>query len=111
MTLPALLPTLPAHNHPWSPNIHHAVQIIGDLYRSACSVLASGNFDLHRIQHHHTAVIDEALPLLLKLEEHRSDEDSSGQLDSWLQTCVQLFGELLVKLAEAEESTYGVCVL
>ena len=111
MALPAELPILPVSEQPWSPHVHNAAQIVGDLYSGACSVLGSGNFNLHCIQHHFKAITDEALPLLLQLEDHTSRHEPGGdQLDPWLQACALLFGELLVKLAEAESTICNMCV-
>ena len=110
MVLPAELPILPVSEQPWSPHVYNAAQVVGDLYSGACSILETGNFNLHRIQHHFNAITHEALPLLLQLEDDTSGQEPSGhQLDPWLQACALLFGELLVKLAEAESAICDMC--
>jgi hypothetical protein len=112
MALPATLPVLPGSDPLWSANIVHAAQITSDLYQSAYDVLASGNFDLHRIRYHYNAITDEALPLLFEMEGCVAEEGSNGsQLDSWLQTCALVFGQLLVKLMEAEGVIQNACVI
>ena len=104
-----MIPPLPATDQAWPPSIHHAAKILGDIYNTASNVLASGNYDLHRIQYHHNTIIDDALSLLLEVE--KSSSNDGEQLDLWLQACVQIFAELLVQLAEAEEQISGVCVI
>lgn len=98
------LPPLTTLTNEISSNAASACRIVNDLYGNARRLLASENFDVHRVRFQHQLLIQTALPLLTAMEESAGDE---GISDDWLQTVAQLFGELFGQLMEAEEKALG----
>lgn len=100
------LPPLPprSDNQPYHPNVYKSVQIASDIYKRAFNLLASGNFDLHRLKHHIDAVVENALPMLVLLDDVRNDHQVSYE---WPHTCaallLQLYGELLAARKSASD--------
>jgi hypothetical protein len=97
------LPSLPTERQ-WSSNLHTVAQILQDMYRTANLVLANGNFDVQRLRLQQETLIEDAIPLLLDTEKSAEDEELP---ESWLRSCVQKFGALLVQLCEAEHTATG----
>lgn len=98
------LPALPDFQL-WSPNVHNARKSLQDIYNAANLALSGGNFDVHRIQYHQSAITDNAIRILLDLEACSEDE---GLPQSWLLECGERFATLIIQLAEAEHTATGV---
>lgn len=98
------LPDLPRRTTPWSSNVYEANILLRELYRKPLELVQSGNYNLHRIEHHRTLVLEEAIPLLLEIEEAAEDE---GLSMSWVESCAECFARLLVELDNAEVSASG----
>jgi len=100
-----LLP-LPRSNTPYSPNIHNVAQILHSHYETTRAVLSSGNHNKHRLQHHAHLIFNDALPLLLALEEEVRVDKS---LMDWLQDVAEQFLGLTMHLLnlEAEADNEG----
>jgi len=103
MSLPSL-PSLPLNDTPHSSNIHNAAQILHSHYETTRAILSSGNHNRHRIQHHAHLIFDDALPLLLVLEEEvRKDK----ALVNWLQVVSERFLGLTTHLLDVEAEAGG----
>jgi hypothetical protein len=102
------LPLLPATETPWSPNISNAFLQLNSIYSTASTYLESGSVEPHRLDQYATAVVGDAFPLLLLLDE--SAEEESLNL-SWLENVSNLYVELLVLLDENLERTKGEYVI
>ena len=102
----ARLPPLPATETPWSPNIRNAFLQLNSIYSTASAYLESGSVEPHRLDHYATAIVGDAFPLLLLL-----DECAEGLNLSWLENVSNLYVELLVLLDENLERTKGEYVV
>ena len=96
------LPPLPSSDTPYSSNIYNVAQILHSHYETTSAVLSSGNHNRHRLQHHARLIFNDALPLLLALEEEIETDQS---LTVWLQDVAEQFLELTTRILnlEAEE--------
>jgi hypothetical protein len=93
------LPSLPLNDTPHSSNIHNAAQLLHSYYETTRAVLSSGNHNRHRLQHHAHLIFNDALPLLLVLEEEvRKDK----ALVNWLQDVSERFLGLTAHLLDVE---------
>ena len=99
------LPPLPVTDTPWSSNVYNVANVLQDLYRTANAVLSHASPDIHRLQFHQDSLINDALPLLLALEENA---DVEGLPRSWLEDCVGHISDLLIRLCETEREVTGV---
>jgi len=104
----ARLPPLPATETPWSPNIRNAFLQLNSIYSTASAYLESGSVEPHRLDHYATAVVGDAFPLLLLLDECAEEE---GLNLSWLENVSNLYVELLVLLDKNLERTKGEYVV
>ena len=93
------LPSLPPSDNPYSSNIYNASQILHSHYETTTAVLSSGNHNRHRLQHHAHLIFNDALPLLLVLEEEVREE--KVMLD-WLQDVSERFLGLTTHLLDVE---------
>jgi len=82
------LPPLPSSDTPYSSNIHSVTQILHSHYETTRAVLSSGNHNRHCLQHHAHMIFDDALPLLLVLEEEVREDK---YLMEWLQDVAEKF--------------------
>jgi len=100
------LPPLPRSDTPYSSNIYNVAQILHSHYETTRAVLSSGNHNRHRLQHHARRVFNDALPLLLALEEEVRTDQS---LTVWLQDVAEQFLGLTTHILnlEAEEDDEG----
>lgn len=98
------LPPLPLRETPWSSNVYDADHLLQDFYRRPIEVLANGNYNLHRIQHYRQSVLEDAIPLLLEMEDAAADE---GIPLSWLSDIAEHFARLVVELEFAIQSASG----
>ena len=100
------IPSLPSGSsgHHWSSNVIHTIQILQDILTSARSVLSRGDQDIHRLRWHQTNILTHALPLLQDIQECAEEE---GLSPGWMHGCVELFGNIIVELANAELSAKG----
>ena len=102
------LPLLPATETPWSPIIRNAFSQLNSVYSTASTYLESGSVEPHRLEQYATAVVGDAFPLLLLLDESAEDE---GLDLSWLEHVSNLYVELLVLLDENLARTRGEYVV
>jgi len=102
------LPLLPATETPWLPNIRNAFFKLNSIYSTASTYLESGSVELHRLDQYATAVVSDAFPLLLLLDESAEEE---GLDLSWLENVSNLYVELLVLLDENLKRTRGQYVV
>lgn len=96
------LPPLPQRNTPWSSNVHQANSLLCELYRRPTALLSSGNYNLHRVELNIESVLENAIPLLLEVEEAAEDE---GIPLRWIEDVADHFARLLVELESAKGTT------
>jgi hypothetical protein len=99
----AELPPLP-DDHPWSPNIYHAYQIITDTFTNATNTLWE-EADPIRIKYHIEMLTDDTIPILVALESRAQEERLPLP---WLHSCVEIIGGLIVRLCHAYETADGL---
>jgi hypothetical protein len=98
------LPPLPAMETPWSPNIRNAFLHLNTIYSTASAYLETGSVEPHRLGKYAAAVVSDAFPLLLLLDESAEEENLSLH---WLEKVSNLFVEILVLLDENLERARG----
>ena len=98
------LPSLPPNDIPYSSNIYNGAQILHSHYETTRAVLSSGNYNRHRLQHHAHLIFDDALPLLLVLEEEIREDQA---LVNWLQDVSGRFLGLTNHLLDVEAEAGG----
>jgi len=98
------LPPLPLRDLPWSSHIYNAEHLLKGFYRRSIEVLAQGNYNLHRIQQHRDSILENAIPLLLEMEDAAPDE---GLPLRWLSDCADHFARLITELENAVQSAAG----
>ena len=98
------LPSLPLNDNPYSSNIHNAAQILHSHYETTRAVLSSGNHNRHHLQHHAHLIFNNALPLLLVLEE---EVWKNKALVDWLQEVLERFLGLTTHLLDVEAEAGG----
>lgn len=98
------LPPLPLRVTPWSSHVYTANHLLQDLYRRPIEILSQGNYNLHQIQQHQESILENAIPLLLEMENAAADEGIPFQ---WLSDCADHFARLLVELENALQATTG----
>lgn len=98
------LPPLPQRSTPWSPNVYEANQLLRELYRRSLELVTSGNYNAHRIKQHKRSVLEDAIPLLLEIEEAAPNE---GLPMEWVNSCADCFAKLVVELENADVSASG----
>ena len=95
------LPPLPSCETPWSAHVYNADHLLREFYRRPIEALAQGNYNLHRIEQHRDTVLNDAIPLLLEMEDAAADEGLSYE---WLSECAEHFGRVVVELENAVKS-------
>ena len=100
------LPPLPSGDTPYTSNIHNVAEILHSHYETTRAVLSSGNHNKHRLQHHANLIFNDALPLLLVLEEEVREEKA---LMDWLWDVAEQFLSLTTHIVnlEAESDDEG----
>lgn len=98
------LPPLPRSDIPYSSNIHSVAQILHSHYETTRAVLFTGNHNRHRLQHHAHLIFDDALPLLLVLEEEVGEDK---YLMEWLQDVAEKFMGLTTHILNLEAEAGG----
>jgi hypothetical protein len=100
------LPSLPPSDTPYSSNIYNGAQILHSHYETTRAVLSSGNHNRHRLQHHAHLIFNDALPLLLVLEEEVREDKA---LVDWLRDVSERFLGLTTHIfdVEAEADSEG----
>lgn len=98
------LPPLPQRSTPWSSNIYEANQLLRELYCRPLELVTSGNYNTHRIDQHRHLILEDAIPLLIEVEEAASHE---GLPLEWVNDCADCFAKLLVELENASVSASG----
>lgn len=101
------LSPLPIRNTPWSAAVLSAYQKLNQIYQTASVYVDSDGLEAHRLQQYGTAIITDAYPLLLLLEESAEDESIPNQ---WIQDAATQFTELLCLVDEHWTSAEGECV-
>lgn len=101
------LPPLPLcsdENDSWSPNVQNAYTIMADMHRHALNALRQ-ELDAPRARIHVETLSQQAIPILLALENSAEDE---GLPHSWLQDCAVAMGSLMASLQKAEVTADGM---
>lgn len=98
------LPSLPNSDTPYSSNIHRVAQILHSHFETTKNVLSTGNHNRHRLQHHTHLISNDALPLLLALEEEAQGDQA---LTTWLQDVAEKFLGLITHLLNVEAEAGG----
>ena len=93
------LPSLPPSATPYPSNLYSGAQILHSHYETTRAVLSSGNHNRHRLQHHARLIFNDALPLLLVLEEVVREDQA---LVVWLQDVSERFLGLTTHILDAE---------
>jgi hypothetical protein len=91
------LSPLPQSERPWSIAVHTAYQKLYQIYHTGSSYIDVGNVEAHRLQQYGNAIITDAYPLLLLLNE--SAEDESIPLE-WIEQLATEFTALLELIDE-----------
>ncbi|KAF7793295.1 hypothetical protein EIP86_004407 [Pleurotus ostreatoroseus] len=90
------MPPVQSGRSVWSAEVHSAYDLLDGLVSNAVGLLAQEDADPVQIQHHHTAITEQALPLLEVLEK------SAEELPlAWLSDCAEYLGVLTVALQES----------
>jgi len=71
-------------------------------------MLASQDFELHRVRYHLDSLIKHGIPHLAALEEVTERQDIPAR---WLHDSANKFSALLIELLEAEKAVEGKCVI
>ena len=98
------LPSLPPTDTPYSTNICNSAQILHSHYETTKAILSSGNHNRHRLQHHACLIFNDALPLLLVLEEEVREDQALVQ---WLQDVSIRFLGLTTHILDVEAEAGG----
>lgn len=94
-------PILPPHPSGYLPSISNAIQIIKDPFQSTHAMLASANFDLHRIESHIDLLIQTTVPLLLDVVDQRIVPAT------WCTPAMESINELMDMLMDAWRTSQG----
>jgi hypothetical protein len=92
------LSPLPHPLRPWSVAVLNAYRQLNHVYQTASSYVDSGSVDAHRLQQYGRAIIDDAYPLLLLLEESANSESLPL---SWIEDVATEFTALLALVDDA----------
>ena len=85
--------------HPCHPLIPHTPIILHSHYETTKAILSSENHNRHRLQHHAHLIFNDALPLLLVLEEEVREDQALVQ---WLQDVSIRFLDLTTHIFDVE---------
>lgn len=96
------LPSLPRQATPWSSNVYEANSLLRELYRRPVALLASGSYNRHQVKQHQNLILEEAIPLLLEIEEAAHDKEILLQ---WIYDVSDHFARILVELDQAKAAT------
>lgn len=97
-TLPPLPPLLPTQQ--WSPNVHNAYQYMTKMFHHASKVLTE-DADASRLRFHVETATQELVPILQAFEKHAAEEQIPM---SWVLSCTEVVGNLIVDLCQAQET-------
>lgn len=92
------LSPLPHSPTPWSVSILEAYRQLNHVYQTASSYVDSGSVEAHRLRQYGRAIIQDAYPLLLLLEE---SADSESLPRSWIEDVATEFTALLALVDDA----------
>jgi hypothetical protein len=92
------LSPLPHSPTPWSVSIFEAYRQLNHIYQTASSYVDSGSVEAHRLRQYGRAIIQDAYPLLLLLEE---SADSESLPRSWIEDVATEFTALLALVDDA----------
>jgi hypothetical protein len=92
------LSPLPHSLRPWSVAILNAYRQLNHIYQTAASYVDSGSIEAHRLQQYGKAIIEEAYPLLLLLDE---SADSESLPLNWIEDVATEFTALLALVDNA----------
>ena len=92
MSTPMPLSPLPPSERPWSISVHAAYQKLYHIYHTGSSYIDVGNIEAHRLQQYGNAIIADAYPLLLLLNESAESESLPPE---WIEQLATEFTEVL----------------
>ena len=92
------LSPLPNSLRPWSVAILNAYQKLHHIYQTASYYMDSGSIEAHRLQQYGNAIISDAYPLLVLLEELAESESLPH---SWIEDVSTEFTALLALIDDA----------
>ena len=92
------LSPLPDSLRPWSVAILNAYRKLNHIYQTASSYMESGNVEAHRLQQYGRAIIVDAYPLLVLLEESANSESLPLR---WIEDVATEFTALLALVDDA----------
>lgn len=101
------LSPLPAHSGTWSRAIHDAYSNLNAIYSTALAYIHSDGLEAHWLQQYGTAIITDAYPLLILLEDCA---ESEGLPPAWAHTAANQFTELLALVDEKWVMAKGECI-
>lgn len=111
----SLIP-LPARRstEPWSASVRTAYSKLNSIYQTATAYISSDGLEAHCLQQYGRAIITDAYPLLLLMEESAEHE---GIPYSWVEAVANQFAETLLlvderwRIAEGEYVIYNYRLL
>ena len=111
MVPPTSFPLLPppAHSSAWPGDVQTAYTSIRNFYTHALELLSLDNTDPLRLRFHLSRIYDEAIPLLIALEDDRGTSFQPVPVE-WLEEAANALGLLAVKLEQAVVGTELRCV-
>jgi hypothetical protein len=98
---------LPTENTQWSPNVQHAYEYMTETFRYASKVLLQDDADANRLRFHADRATQELVPILQAFEKHAVEENIPI---SWILSCTEVIGNLIVDLCHAQEAAVTRCV-
>lgn len=102
------LPPLPPHptEASWSPGVYDAFNRIEFIYLAAHKMLGQ-EAEANRLRYHSERLIEDAVPILLAMEEHAMQE---GIPLEWLHSLTSLVGLLIAQLDKAHTTAVNQSV-
>jgi hypothetical protein len=84
--------------------MYNSIQILHSYYETTTAVLSSGNHNRHHLQHHAHLIFNDALLLILVLEEKVKEDQA---LRNWLQDLSERFLGLITHILDVEAGAGG----
>lgn len=99
---------LPAcHSGTWSRAVLDAYSNLNSIYQTALAYVHSDGLEAHRLRQYGTAIITDAYPLLILMEDC---SDSEGLPSLWVHNAANQFTELLALVDDKWVVAEGECV-
>jgi hypothetical protein len=102
-----LSPLPPPPEHSWSTAVQNAYQRLYQIYHTASSYIASEGLEAHRLQQYGQAIITDAYPLLLLMEESATSESLPQE---WIDRVATEFTVLITLVDEKWAAAAEECV-